>query len=220
VAPGEIAVFFGSGFGPATLAGLTVTPDGKFTTTAGNTSVTFDGVPSPMVYAVSGQMSAIVPYAVAGKTSTQMQVTYNGQRSAAVPIPVVAAVPGLFTNDASGKGQVAALNQDFSRNTSANPIARGSIIVLYGTGEGATTPAGVDGQINNTVFPKPVAQPIKITIGGIDAPIAYFGAAPGLVSGVFQANVTVPNGVTPGNVPVVVTVGTASSATGATIAVK
>ncbi len=160
-----------------------------------------------------------MPYSVAGKATTQMVVRYNGVASPPVTIPVLAAAPGLFTNDASGKGQVAALNQDFSRNSKDNPVARGSIIVLYGTGEGQTDPTGADGRINNAVFPKP-ALPVKVSIGGIEAPVAYFGAAPGLVSGLFQANVTVPQGVTPGDVQVVVTVGGAASPAGTTIAVR
>ena len=153
------------------------------------------------------------------KSTTQMQVNYAGQLSAPMTVPVIAAAPGLFTNDASGKGQAVVLNQDFSRNTAANPAARGSIVVFYGTGEGQTVPPGVDGLINNTVFPKPVL-PLKVTMGGIDARVAYFGAAPGLVSGLFQANVTVPAGISPGSVPVVFTVGTASSPAGVTVAVK
>ena len=220
IAPGQIAVLFGRGFGPDVLTGLSINPDGKFATSSGGTSVTFDGVPAPMIYAARGQLSAIIPYSVAGKATVQMQVNYNGQQSAPVAVPVTAAAPGLFTNDSSGKGQAAVLNQDFSRNTAANPAARGSIVVLYGTGEGQTDPPGVDGQINNTVYPKPTTLPVKVTLGGIPADIAYFGAAPGLVSGLFQANVTVPAGVTPGDVPLIITVGNSSSSPGVTVAVK
>ncbi len=220
VSPGEIAVLFGAGFGPSALSGLTLGPDGKITTASGNTSVTFDQVPAPMIYSVSGQLSLIVPYSVAGKTSTVMRVIYNGQTSPAATVRVLPSVPGLFTNNASGAGQAAALNQDLSRNTPDNPAARGSIVVLYGTGEGQTSPPGVDGLINATAFPAPATTPISIKIGGLDSNIGYFGAAPGLVSGLFQANVTIPTTVTPGAVPVVVTVGTASSPTGVTISVK
>ncbi|HJZ95061.1 MAG TPA: hypothetical protein VKE70_01055, partial [Candidatus Solibacter sp.] len=219
VSPGEIFVLFGSGFGPASLAGATVTPAGFFETTSGGTRVFFDGVPAPMIYAVSGQLSAIVPYEVAGKTSTVMQVFYNGQLSPPITLPVKDAVPGFFSSDASGKGQAAAFNQDFNLNSKANPADRGSVVVLFGTGEGQTSPGGVDGRINNAVFPNPT-QPVKVTIGGLDAPVGYFGAAPNLVSGVFQANVTIPQGAPSGDVPVVVTVGGVASPAGITIAVK
>ena len=219
VSPGQIAVLFGKGFGPGDLGFASINPDDRYATTAGGTSITFDGVPAPMIYAANGQLSAVIPYSVAGKANVAMQVSYNGLQSAPVPVPVIAAAPGLFTNDSSGKGQAVAQNQDLSRNTAANPVARGSIVVLYGTGEGQTNPPGVDGRVNKTEFPKPVL-PVKVTLGGIEAEVAYFGVAPFLVSGLFQANVKVPAGVTPGDVPVIITVGTASSPAGVTVAVK
>ena len=220
VAPGEIVTIFGSGFGPASLAGLSVGADGKVTTSAGGTSVTFDGVAAPMIYAVTGQLSAVVPYSVAGKTSTQLRVSFGKDTSAAVTVPVVAASPGVFTADSSGSGQISMANQDYSLNSSANPAAKGSVVIFYGTGEGQTTPPGVDGQVNNTVFPAPVAAP-KVTIGGQNAQIAYFGAAPGFVSGVFQVNVYVPGEAPSGPaVPVTVTVGSTTSPTGTTIAIR
>src|SRR5579871_224458 len=100
VSPGELITIFGTGFGPATFAGLTLAPSKLVSTTAGSTQVFFDGVPSPMVYSVNNQVSAIVPYEVAGKTSTQMSIYYNGETSAKLTVPVVAGVPGLFTADA------------------------------------------------------------------------------------------------------------------------
>ena len=48
----------------------------------------------------------------------------------------------------------------------------------------------------------------------------YAGAAPGLVAGVFQINVRIPEGVEPGPQPVVVQIGTASSSPEVTVAVQ
>ena len=36
-----------------------------------------------------------------------------------------------------------------------------------------------------------------MTIGGLDAEVVYYGAAPTLVAGMFQVNATVPAGVAP-----------------------
>ncbi len=219
VSPGELITIFGTGFGPATFAGLTLAPSKLVSTTAGSTQVFFDGVPSPMVYSVNNQVSAIVPYEVAGKTSTQMSIYYNGETSAKLTVPVVAGVPGLFTADASGSGELAMFNQDGSKNSASNPIAAGQVAVLFGTGEGQTSPAGVDGLLaNGAVLPAPVQQ-VSVTIGGMPASVQYFGAAPGLVAGVFQTNVVVPAGVH-GNAAVIVIVGTATSSSAGTMAVK
>jgi uncharacterized protein (TIGR03437 family) len=56
-------------------------------------------------------VSAVVPYGVAGQSSTTLQVEYLGAVSAPVSLPVAAAVPGLFTANASGNfGPGAILN--------------------------------------------------------------------------------------------------------------
>lgn len=219
VAPGELVTIFGSGIGPATLAGYHITAFNFFDTLSGETSVLFDGIPAPLIYASAGQTTAIVPYSVAGHASTQMTIVYQGRASAPAAVPVTAAAPALFSADSSGKGPAALLNQDFSTNAANNPAAKGSIVALYGTGEGQTNPGGVTGRIALSVYPKPVL-PVSVTIGGTQATIAYAGAAPSLVSGVFQINVTIPPDAPSGAVPVVVKVGTATSPSGSTVWVQ
>jgi uncharacterized protein (TIGR03437 family) len=57
---------------------------------------------------------------------------------------------GVFSSDSTGAGQAAALNQDGltlnTVNTVANPAKIGDTISVYATGEGQTTPTGVDGK--------------------------------------------------------------------------
>ena len=219
VAPGEVVTLYGSGFGPAAITTLQLDASGKVLSTLAGTTATFNGVAAPVIYVVAGQMSVVVPYEVAGSSAAALQVTYNGVASNTVSIPVTDASPALFTYAASGTGPLAAANEDGSVNTAANPAAAGSVMVFYGTGEGQTSPGGVDGQVASAVYPKPV-QPVTATIGGIPATVLYYGAAPGDVAGAFQLNVTVPVGVTPGAaVPVVFTVGAKSSQAGVTVAV-
>ena len=92
-------------------------------------------------------------------------------------------------------------------------------MVLYGTGEGQTIPPGVDGRLATAVFPKPVL-PVSVTIGGRTADVLYAGAAPSLVAGLFQINVKIPEDVPAGNQEVIVTVGSAGSQAGLTVAVR
>ena len=219
VAPGELVTIYGTNIGPASLVEGVLTSFGFFDSALSDTAVLFDGIPAPLIYVSAGQTTAIVPYAVAGKSSTQMVIWYQGKPSAPVTVPVVAAAPGLFSSNKSGSGNGAILNEDNSYNGPNIPAAKGSIVVLYGTGEGQTIPPGIDGKPAAGVYPKP-ALPYSVSIGGIDAEVVYFGAAPGLVAGVFQANVKVPLGVPSGAIPVVVKVGTVSSRAGLTVAVK
>jgi len=219
VAPGEIVTVFGTGIGPPALAGVQLTRAGAFSSFVADTQVLFDGAASPLVYVSGGQTSAIVPYAVAGRGNTQMVVEYQGRRSPPVTLAVAAAAPALFSLNASGRGGGAILNEDSSVNTEANPAAKGSVVVLFGTGEGQTDPAGLDGKLAAGVFPRPVLPP-SVRIGGLASEVSYFGAAPGLVAGVFQANVRISASAPSGNLPVVVTVGSASSQADLTVAVR
>ncbi len=219
VAPGELVTLFGTGIGPPSLVGLIVPRPGFIDNVLSDTLVLFDGMPAPMIYASANQTTAIVPYAVAGKPSTQLQVQFQGRLSPAVTLPVAAAAPALFAFNASGSGGGAILNQDSSLNTASTPADKGSIVVLFGTGEGQTTPAGVDGKLAAGVLPKP-AQPVSVTIDGKAAELIYAGAAPTLVAGVVQINVRVPADASSGNLPVVVKVGNAASQNGLTVAVR
>jgi uncharacterized protein (TIGR03437 family) len=132
---------------------------------------------------------------------------------------VAPSAPALFTAASSGTGQAAALNQDSSANSVSNPAAAGSVIVLFGTGEGQTNPAGQDGVVANGIYPAPV-QPVSVKIGGKPAQVLYAGAAPGEVAGLLQINAQIPAGVTGNSVSVQITVGVASSQPGVTIAIR
>lgn len=220
VAPGEIVTIFGDGLGPDAGAGLQLTPDQQaLTTSLAGVSVLFDGNPAPMIYASRTQISVIVPYSVDQQTSTQMQVDYQGYRSSAVTLNVAASAPGLFTLDSSGAGQGAILNQNARVNSAANPAAKNSVVVLFATGEGQTIPAGTDGMLARAPLPKPLL-PVSVQIGGRDATVLYAGAAPGLPAGVLQVNVRVPAQTATGAQPVVLTIGSAQSQAGVTVAVQ
>jgi uncharacterized protein (TIGR03437 family) len=217
VSPGEIIAIYGQDLGPANLALGSFDANNILATQVGGTQVLFDGKPAPLIYSAAGQLSAIVPYATDGKTTTQVQIQYNGRTSAAIPVPVVDAAPGIFNIPASS--QAAALNADLSVNNEGNPAEKGSIVVLFATGEGQTSPHGTDGRIATDVFPKP-QLPVSVTIGGEQAELLYAGAAPFEVAGVLQLNVRVPAGTPAGAAPVVLRVGTRIGTGVSTISVR
>ncbi len=220
VAPGEIISLFGTGLGPLAGVPLSLTPTGLVSTTLGGTQVLFDGIQAPLIYVRADQVSAIAPYAIGdGRATTHVIVQYNGQVSAVFTVPIVGSAPALFTADASGRGQGAILNEDGSVNSLSNPAAKGSVVVLYGTGEGATDPPGVDGKLAVDVLPKPTL-PVTVSVDGKDAQVLYAGAAPTEVAGVIQVNVFLPNGVRSGEVPVVLEVGGLASQPQVTLIVQ
>lgn len=219
VSPGEMVTIYGTGLGPAQASGPVLNTSGLVSTqyTANAVlSVQFNGVAAPLVYTSASSITAVVPYETTGSTA-QVTVTYQGKTSAPATVNVAAAVPGIFTASASGVGQAAAVNADGTLNSSANPAAQGSTIILYGTGEGQTWPQGVDGKLAAAPLPEPVL-PVSVTIGGVPAVVQYAGGEFGKVAGMLQINAVVPAGVS-GAVPVMVQVGSAAAQSGVTIAV-
>jgi uncharacterized protein (TIGR03437 family) len=215
VTPGKIVAIYGAGLGPVALA-LNEPSNGAFGTQVAGTSVTFNGVASPMIYASAGQTAAIVPYEIAGATVAQVVVTSPGGVSSAFSVPVAAAAPSFFSQNGSGTGQIAAVNGNGVLNDAANPIPVGGYISLYATGEGQTVPAGTDGALAMTVYPKPVL-PVTVMVGGIAVNPIYAGAAPTEVLGLMQIVIQIPPGVQPGGyVPVELQVGSGSTVRGAT----
>ena len=177
ISPRKIVVIYGAGLGPAQLIPNQVS-NGQFSTGAGGTVVSFNGIPAPILYASGTQVATIVPYAISG-TTTQVTVAYQGQGSDGFTVPVAASAPSFFTLNQTGAGQAAAINAvDGTVNTAANPVKIGGYISLYVTGEGQTAPAGVDGQLGGSVPPHPVL-PVSVTVGGIPATVQYRGGAPG-----------------------------------------
>jgi len=214
VSPGKIVVIYGAGLGPPQLI-QNQPGGGQFGTELGGTVVSFNGIAGPILYVSATQVAAIVPYAVTG-TTVQVTVAYQGEVSAGFPVPAAPSAPGLFTLNQTGAGQAAAINAgDGTVNTAANPVKIGDYVSLYATGEGQTSPAGVDGKLVGLPPTHPLL-PVSVTVGGIPATVQYAGGAPGLVAGLMQVNVQIPNGVQPGDrVPVVLQVGDATTTPGA-----
>ncbi len=217
VAPGEVFTLLGSSIGPIS---TTAPSAGPSSTTLGATRVLFDGVPAPLLYAGPNQINGVIPYAVAGNTSTDMRILNGARLISDLMIPVVPASPAIFTLDASGVGQGAVLNQDSTVNSPLNPAAKGTVVVLFATGAGQTDPIGVDGQIAGNILPKPLG-PVTVQIGGQDAEILYAGAAPGLISGLLQVNVRIPQSVVSSfSVPILLSVGAIEGPSNVTLAVR
>jgi uncharacterized protein (TIGR03437 family) len=231
IAPGEELAIKGNFLGPATPANGTlfsVNSSGTVSNTLAGVQVLFDNIAGTPVYVSQNQVNVMVPYEINGRVSTNMVVQFEGASSSPFPLAVASAAPGLFTDNFTGSGQVAAINQDSSINGSSGSgveaAPRGSVISLYGTGGGQTNPPSDTGSV--TPIPQNASQLLNIsdvtaTVGGVPATVTFSGAAPGLITGVMQVNVLIPESVTPGNaVPVTISVNGISSPLGTTIAVK
>ncbi len=120
--------------------------------------------------AQANQIIAIVPYGTYSKTSAQMDVEYNGGRSAYMTVPVADSAPGIFSN---------VLNADGSVNSASNPAKKGTYITFYSTGEGIPQQTlGIDGRLAvATPYQTPFLS-ATVTLNGAAVTPMYAGAAP------------------------------------------
>jgi uncharacterized protein (TIGR03437 family) len=175
------------------------------------------------------QSSAIVPFAVAGKSFVDVAVEFNGVHSDAIRVPILKSRPGIFSLDGSGSGPGAILNEDGSLNSPSNPAARGSVVTLFGTGGGEAAAGVLDGQIvtgavPSTSLPVSVIFDLGLEDMGIvpqSAEVLYAGGVSGSVAGLLQVNVRLPRGVsTGGRVPFGLAIGPEWTAFQTTLAIK
>ena len=221
IAPGEMIAIAGADLGPSAVASSSsaVAKSGTLSRQLGGTQVLFNGNAAPLLNAGAGQVTAVVPDSVAGQAHVSVQVQYKGQTTGPMSVPVTSVAPGLFTANGAGNGQGAILNQDETINSAANPAQRGSIVSLFGTGQGPTDPDWPDDELARPPYPQLTSR-VSVTIGGKPAEITYAGAAPDLAA-VFVINARIPASVKPGNsVPVVVTIGGVPAQSGVTVAVR
>jgi uncharacterized protein (TIGR03437 family) len=130
-----------------------------------------------------GTIECFAPFEIT--QTTQITVVNNGQASNSVRMVVRISNPQILT----------VLNQDGTANSASNPAQRGSVIVLYVSGMGVTTPLSVDGLVTTAPQPVPV-QPVGVFLPGGGVTPQFIGAAPGLIAGITQVNVLIPAGST------------------------
>jgi uncharacterized protein (TIGR03437 family) len=188
VVPGEILKLFGFLFGPPSDLISVYDSQGNLPATFGDVRVVFDGEPAPLFGIGPFQITAQVPYSVAGKSEVSVQLFYKEIPSNTITLKVVPAAPRIVA--ALGSNEAIVLNEDGSRNSAGNPARAGSIIALFATGYGQTSPPGVTGEPAQQPYAMPLLT-ASLTIGDAPADLFYEAEAPGLV-GLLQVNARVP----------------------------
>jgi uncharacterized protein (TIGR03437 family) len=166
--------------------------------------LTIDDFPAPLIYLSATQINAIAPIELTADSSATLQLTVGGAALPPCRVWVDEADPGVFSNP---QGGAAAVNQDGTINSAANPAPSGSYVSIWATGTGYFP--GRDGQVAaaaNQFCTASVLCGVELSGGatGVATPVnvTYSGAAPGLVNGVVQINFQVS-----GAGPYILTVG-------------
>jgi len=165
IAPGSIASLFGANLaaGPAQ-AGSVPLP----VTLGTVASVTFNGIAAPLYFVSPGQINVQVPWNLTGGTASVVVATTAGV-SAPLSVPVLPAVPGIFTVGANGIGQ--AIATDLAGGAiaaAAQPIQIGSYLIIWSTGLGAVDAPLANGANTGGAIVNTVAKP-TVLIGGVTA---------------------------------------------------
>lgn len=186
--------------------------DGVFPTTLAGVTVSIDGKPAPISYVDPTQINVLAP-ADAATGSVNVVVSNAYGSSGPTPAQSGAASPGFFTFSPENGRYIAAqialpgnpTTYEYlgpagllGSSTASSPAKAGDVIVLYGTGFGPTTPA-VDPTL---IFSgaAPTTNPVTVTIGGQPAQVQFAGISG---AGLYQLNVVVPQGLSNGDQPVV-----------------
>jgi uncharacterized protein (TIGR03437 family) len=238
IAPGELIAIKGPGLGPSIPANFDVNAQGGVSATLSGVQVLFDGIAGTPTFASATQINVIVPYEIAGRISTNVIVSFNGVPSLPISQQVAAVAPGIFTMNATGQGQAWIGNQNYSTNgppggvtlggtfIPTTPATQGSVVAVYMTGGGQTSPLSATGSVNSLIQLMPLAgwtqasTNVTAKVNGVPATVTFAGAAPGLVTGVIQVNFQIPSGVSGNSLPLSITIDGATTAVGPTMAVQ
>jgi len=202
-------------FGSGIVSGSSATASGApWPTSLLNRQVVVNDVtPAPLYFVGPTQVNFQFPSAApAGSQRIAVRLADTGELIAGGTILVAATSPGLFTANSSGTGQAAAVNQDNTINSSSNPAPVGSVITLYGTGQGQVSPQVLDGTAApSSPLATTVAVPTSdgktcttsqpsmcVAIGSGFGNVQFSGLAPGYI-GLWQINVLIPQGTATGN---------------------
>ena len=214
VAPGEYVSIYGGNLGPA--AGMISHAASGEEKELGGVKVLFGATEAYLAYASATQLNVLVPYSTGGP-NTAVQVTYNGAQTS-LTVPVANTAPGILTTG-YGPGPAWAVNSaDGTWNSAANPAAQGSYIQIWATGQGAVTPAGIDGAaIVSGQWPVPT-NPVTAIVGAAEVAPSWVGL---VFTGEIQVNVQIPNDAPVGSaVPLQLTIGGVSSRPDVTVSIK
>ena len=227
IAPGELITIKGTTLGPVspTNGGLfTVNSTGGVDSRLQGVRVIFDNIPGTPIFVSATQINVNAPWEIAGRITVNVTVEYNGVTSTPVGLRVDNTSPAIFTLNTTGSGQAAVLNQDGSVNgalsATLRPATPNSVIAVYMTGAGQTSPVGITGSVSPSNQLLRITAPVTATIGGQNANVEFIGAAPGLITGVFQVNLRTPVGIVGNTLPLSISINGVATPAGPTIAVQ
>jgi uncharacterized protein (TIGR03437 family) len=191
LAPLEMVRIRGNNVARGRSMGTTLT-GGALPTSDQGLQVLMNGQVAPLVAVEPDQITVVAPAALPTSGSITVQVVQNGNASE-LAVAAQAAAPGIITTDGLAYGDAVAVNQDGTANSHTNPAAPGSVIALFMTGLGATSPLLQAGTVASQGGGLAAGTSMQVTLYGSICQVQYAGPAPGQLAGIYQVNIQVPS---------------------------
>src|SRR5579883_2167410 len=214
VAPGSYISIFGTGLSDDTNVATTT----SLPLALDQVSVSFDvpaaglSLPGRVYFVSPRQVNVQVPWELRGQTSVQMKVNIGESLGQLYTAPLSDYSPAVFEYNSGNTRLAAALDANFQLIGSQHPAVRGQTVLVYANGLGPVDNPPADGApAPSQPLVHTLAQP-TVTIGGQTAQVSFSGLAPGFAA-LYQLNVVVPSGISPGTQPLIVTVNGVTSKT-------
>jgi len=242
LSPCSLAIISASGLTPDGTSDYTLAPIvGRYPKSVHNLSITFSGIPAPIVSVAMGatnpEVTLQVPCEVTPASSVPVVVNVNGGGTATTNIPIYAVSPGIFQQVMSdGTSRAVAIRSDGTfadigdpdQYDPTNPVRLNEVVRFYVTGLGATTPAlATDTVEDPNSYIYQVQSEVNASVSfafsgsGVQVNNVTAHAAPALI-GVYEVDVLIPaNAPTGNNVPINIIVtptgGTAATSPNSTV---
>lgn len=208
LAPGSLITVWGRDLSPVNVASREM----PLPTALGESCLTVNGAPAPMLFVSPQQVNAQLPYNLEG--NVELVLRTPGGVSDSFRFVMLPAAPAIFRAVVDGVvtdiPTVVRLRNDLPA-TLTNPVHRGEDLVIYAAGLGRTWPpveAGVPAPYEPLAI---VENEAEVDLGGAPMPVFYAGLTPGY-AGLYQINVRVPSRAPTGmSVPLTVRQGAVST---------
>jgi uncharacterized protein (TIGR03437 family) len=181
---------------------------GQLPTVLDGVTVSIEGYPAYISYISPTQINVLVPQLPVG--AFPVTVSNNGAVGDSSAIQGNQYAPAFFTLGT----QVIATRLDYTYAVKNGTIAGlttvpakpGDVLILWGTGFGATTPTTLPGVVTPSDQTYSTSTPVTVTINNVPATVYGAALAPGY-AGLYQVAIQVPASLANGDWPIVATIG-------------
>ncbi|MBL8221234.1 MAG: PQQ-dependent sugar dehydrogenase, partial [Bryobacterales bacterium] len=189
-APGIVAGALATVFASGLLGeeGIVSAPGLPLPTQLRGISLTVNGTAAPLLGIARQRglelVNFHVPPQITGDTAS-LVIARDGNRSEAVNVPILNRQPAIFT--ANGTDAIVVRVPEYALLSPSQPLRRNDYAFVYA----------------NALGPE---SAVRLTLGGVECPVLFAGAAPGLI-GISQVNFQVASNAAPGTQDLVLTIG-------------